>query len=79
MLQANLKFISLDKELQIVVTSSVPKEGKSTVSAIYPRMAQLGHRSLFVDADLHCPSQHHIWNLTNATGLLSLLIRLNLI
>jgi capsular exopolysaccharide synthesis family protein len=76
MLQANLKFISLDKELQIVVvTSSVPKEGKSTVSAnLSASMAQLGHRVLLVDADMHRPSQHHIWNLTNATGLSNIIV-----
>jgi len=43
-------------------------------------MAQLGHRVFAVDADLHCPSQHHIWNLTNATGLSNIIVDgLNLI
>lgn len=71
MLQANLKFISLDEKVKsIVITSSVPKEGKSTIAAnLAATMAQLGRRTLLVDADLHHPSQHHIWDLTNLDGL----------
>lgn len=76
MLQANLKFLSSDKALQvIVVTSSVPKEGKSTVSAnLAASMAQLGHQVLLVDADMRRPSQHHIWELTNAEGLSDVIV-----
>ena len=76
MLQANLKFLSSDKPLQvIVVTSSVPKEGKSTVSAnLAAAMAQLGRRVLLVDADMHHPIQHHIWGLTNAAGLSDVIV-----
>jgi capsular exopolysaccharide synthesis family protein len=76
MLQANLKFLSSDKPLQaIVVTSSVPKEGKSTVSAnLAAAMAQLGHRVLLIDADMRHPLQHHIWNLNNTAGLSDLIV-----
>lgn len=76
MLQANLKFLSSDKPPKvIVVTSSVPKEGKSTVSAnLAASMAQLGRRVLLVDGDLHYPLQHHIWELTNAAGLSDVLV-----
>jgi len=76
MLQANLKFLSSDNPPKvIVVTSSVPKEGKSTVSAnLAAAMAQLGRRVLLVDADLRHPSQHHIWELTNAGGLSDVLV-----
>jgi capsular exopolysaccharide synthesis family protein len=76
MLQANLKFLSSDKPLQlIVVTSSVPKEGKSQVSAnLATAIAQLGRRVLLVDADLRHPLQHHIWELTNAGGLSDVLV-----
>lgn len=71
MLQANLKFINSDRPLSvIVVTSSVPVEGKSTISAnLAAAMAQLGRRVLLVDADMHNSIQHHIWNLTNVAGL----------
>ncbi|MBA3921191.1 MAG: polysaccharide biosynthesis tyrosine autokinase, partial [Nostocaceae cyanobacterium] len=71
MLRANLKFISADKELKvIVVTSSVAKEGKSTVCAnLAVSMAQMEHKVLLVDADLHFPVQHQIWELHNDIGL----------
>ena len=76
MLQANLEFLSPDKELKvIVVTSSVSKEGKSTVSAnLASAMAQLGRRVLLIDADLRHPMQHHIWNLANAVGLSDVIV-----
>lgn len=77
MLQANLKFLSSDKQLKvIVVTSSVPKEGKSTVSAnLAAVMAQLGRKVLLVDADMHRPLQHRIWDVSNQLGLSNLLVR----
>jgi capsular exopolysaccharide synthesis family protein len=76
MLQANLRFLSSDKEIKaIVVTSSVPQEGKSEVSAnLAVAMAQVGHRVLLVDADMRRPSQHHIWKLTNSAGLSNILV-----
>ncbi len=76
MLQANLKFLSSDKELKaIVVTSSVPREGKSEVSAnLAAAMVQVGRRVLLVDADMRHPSQHHIWELTNSLGLSNILV-----
>lgn len=76
MLQANLKFLSSDKELKVVVvTSSVPQEGKSTVSAnLAVAMVQLGRKVLLVDADMHRPLQHQIWDLTNQLGLSNCLV-----
>ncbi len=71
MLQANLKFLSSDKPLKaIAITSSVPREGKSEVSAnLAATMAQSGRRTLLVDADMRNPSQHHVWGLLNTVGL----------
>lgn len=76
MLQANLRFLSSDQKLKtIVVTSSMPKEGKSEVSAnLATAISQLGRRVLLIDADMRCPVQHHIWNLTNAVGLSNVLV-----
>jgi capsular exopolysaccharide synthesis family protein len=76
MLLANLKFVSLDKPVRtIVVTSSVPQEGKSEVSAnLAATVAQTGRRVLLVDADLRSPSQHHLWGLMNSTGLSNILV-----
>ncbi|MES1023219.1 polysaccharide biosynthesis tyrosine autokinase [Gloeocapsa sp. BRSZ] len=76
MLQANLMFLSSDKQIKVVVvTSSVPQEGKSTVSAnLAASMAQLGRRVLLVDADMLRPTQHQIWELPNQSGLSNLLV-----
>jgi capsular exopolysaccharide synthesis family protein len=71
MLQSNLKFLTSDKQLKtIVVTSSVTQEGKSTVAAnLAAAMAQVGNRVLLLDADLHHPMQHRIWDTYNERGL----------
>ncbi|NDJ16061.1 GumC family protein [Myxacorys almedinensis] len=76
MLQANLKFISLDKKVKtIVVSSAVPREGKSEVAAnLAAIMAQSGRRVLLVDADMRNPSQHHLWGLVNTIGLSNVVV-----
>lgn len=76
MLQANLKFLNSDKELKaIVVTSSVPKEGKSTVSAnLALAMAQMGRKVLLIDADMRRPLQQKIWDLSNHLGLSNIIV-----
>lgn len=77
MLQANLKFLSANQKIKVVVvTSSVPKEGKSTVSAnLAVAMAELGRKVLLVDADMHRPLQHRIWNLpSQQLGLSNLIL-----
>ncbi|MDZ8184577.1 MAG: polysaccharide biosynthesis tyrosine autokinase [Nostoc sp. ChiSLP02] len=75
-LRANLKFTYGEKELKIiVVTSSVPREGKSTVAAnLAIVMAQMEHRVLLIDGDLHHPVQHEIWELTNNQGITNLIL-----
>ncbi|MEH1770964.1 MAG: polysaccharide biosynthesis tyrosine autokinase [Nostoc sp.] len=76
MLRTNLKLKRGDKELKvIVVTSSVPREGKSTVAAnLAIVMAQMEHKVLLVDGDFHHPVQHQIWELTNNQGLSNLIL-----
>jgi polysaccharide biosynthesis transport protein len=75
MLQANLKFISHKKVRTIVVTSSVTGEGKSEVCAnLSGALAQAGRRVLLVDADMHSPSQHHLWGLINSVGLSNIIV-----
>lgn len=75
-LQANLKFLNSDKKLKtIVVSSSVHKEGKSEVAAnLAITMAQLGYKTLLVDADMRHPTQHHIWEMTNTIGLSNVIV-----
>ncbi len=76
MIQANLKFLSSDKALKVIVVSSaVPNEGKSTVAAnLAAVMAQLGRRVLLVDADMRHPSQHTTWDLINDVGLSNVIV-----
>ena len=71
MLRANLTFVSSDKKLKtIVVSSCVPQEGKSTVSAnLALVLAQMECKVLLVDGDLRRPIQHHVWELPNSKGL----------
>jgi polysaccharide biosynthesis transport protein len=76
MLQANLKFLSSNKDLKtLLVTSSVAQEGKSEISAnLAVAMAQVGYRVLLVDADMRHPIQHHIWEITNSAGLSDVIV-----
>ena len=76
MLQANLKFLSSDHPLKtIVITSSVPQEGKSVVTAnLAMVMAQSGHNVLIVDADMRSPRQHKIWDVLNEAGLSNVIV-----
>ncbi len=71
MLQSNIKFLNSDKKLKsIVVTSSGAQEGKSTIAAnLAAAMAQVGNKVLLVDANLHNPIQHRIWDIYNDNGL----------
>jgi capsular exopolysaccharide synthesis family protein len=71
MIQANLKFLTSQKPPKVLlVTSSVPEEGKSTVSAnLSAAIAQLGRRVLLIDGDLRRASQHNLWQVSNTSGL----------
>ena len=75
MLQTNLKFFNSEQSIKVIVISSaVPKEGKSTIAAnLAVCISQLGRKVLLVDADLRNPSQHKIWEIPNEVGLSNVL------
>ncbi|MBE9167459.1 polysaccharide biosynthesis tyrosine autokinase [Pleurocapsales cyanobacterium LEGE 06147] len=77
MIQSNLKFLNSDQPVQVILmTSSVPEEGKSTVSAnVAAAIAQLGRRVLLIDGDLRNPSQHRLWNISDRVGLKDILTK----
>ena len=76
MIQANLKFLTSDKPPKVIlVTSSVPEEGKSTVTAnLAAAISQLGRNVLLVDGDLRRSSQHSLWGVTNRQGLKDIIV-----
>lgn len=76
MLRSNLKFLNSDTPPKVlVVTSSLPQEGKSTVASnLAAAIAQTGQRVLLIDADMHHPMQHWIWDVANRHGLSHLLV-----
>jgi capsular exopolysaccharide synthesis family protein len=58
----------------LAVASAAPGAGKSTVAAnLAATLARDGHNVVLVDADLHRPSQHRLFELKNDKGLLTVL------
>ncbi|MGH4119871.1 CpsD/CapB family tyrosine-protein kinase [Clostridium sp.] len=76
-LRTNIQFSSLDKEIRsIVVTSSGPGEGKSTVMAnLALTMAESGKKVILLDCDLRKPTIHKKIGITNTTGLTNILVQ----
>lgn len=75
-LRTNLAFLSVDEGFKsIVVTSSLPSEGKSTTAAALAHsFAEAGLRALLIDADLRRPAVGKMLGLVDAVGLVDLLI-----
>lgn len=70
-LRTSLQYSSVDRELQtIVITSSVPGEGKSMISSnLAFSMSEMNKKVLLMDADLRKPTIHKKLNLSNQIGL----------
>ncbi|WP_280770603.1 CpsD/CapB family tyrosine-protein kinase [Salipaludibacillus daqingensis] len=70
-LRTNIQFASVDKQIKtMMVTSSSPGEGKSTVIAnLGVVLAQQHNKVLIVDTDLRKPTVHFTFQLPNLTGL----------
>lgn len=74
-LRTNVEFASVDIPIRsLLVTSSVPGEGKTTVAAnLAVAFAQAGRRTVLVDADLRHPEIHALFKCANDIGLTTLL------
>lgn len=74
-LRTNLRYADVDRPPRsIVITSSAPSEGKSTVAAHLARvMARAGQRTLLIDADLRRPVEAQQFGVDGSIGLSQLL------
>ncbi|MBS4761718.1 CpsD/CapB family tyrosine-protein kinase [Carnobacteriaceae bacterium zg-ZUI252] len=73
-IRTNLSFLNLEGQLKtLTVTSSIPGEGKSTVSInLAYVLAATGKRVVIVDADMRKPIVHKSFNIQNTKGLSTL-------
>ena len=74
--RTNLQFSAIDEKLKtILVTSSVPGEGKSFISSnLAITFAQNNSKVLLIDCDMRKGRLHKIFNVDNEKGLSNLLI-----
>ena len=75
-LRSNVQFTSVDHPHHtLLVTSSVPQEGKSyTASNLAVAMALDGRRVILIDADLHRPRVHEAFEVALQPGLTNVLV-----
>lgn len=74
-LNTNIKLLGSDSPINsIVISSSIPSEGKSTISShLAQAAAAMGQRVLLIDADLRRPQVHRWTGLENKVGLSNIL------
>ena len=75
-LRTNILFTTPERPKKVLmVTSSGPKEGKSTtVANLALTFAQMGNRTLLIDADLRKPILHDLFGLDRSIGLTNVLV-----
>jgi capsular exopolysaccharide synthesis family protein len=73
--RTSLFFSSRASELKVIqITSPVPGDGKSTMSAnLAVTMAQSGRRVVLIDADLRRPRQHKLFGVESQIGVAQVL------
>jgi len=72
----NLRYLNLDRPMKhILVTSSMPGEGKTTTAVnLSITLAQMGHTTLLIDADLRKPMINKIFGYPRSPGLTDILV-----
>lgn len=75
-IRTNLQFKAIDDNIKtIMITSSIPGEGKSFIAAnLACAFADTDSNVLLIDCDLRKGRQHQIFNVSNSKGLSNLLI-----
>lgn len=75
-IRTNLQFISPDDKSQVIlVTSSIPGEGKSFISSnLAVAFSQIGKNVLIIDSDLRLGRIHKIFEVSNEKGFSNMLV-----
>lgn len=75
-IRTSLKYSSVDKTIKtIVITSSIPGEGKSTIAGnLALCLSESGNKILIIDCDLRRPSLHKKFRISNLKGITDCLI-----
>ncbi|MEC0090752.1 CpsD/CapB family tyrosine-protein kinase [Paenibacillus macquariensis] len=75
-IRSNIRYTRVGGEIRsLLVTSSLPQEGKSTVAMnLAIAMAETGRTVLLMDGDLRTPTVHKAFDLPNGVGLSSILV-----
>ena len=74
-IRTNLQFTSAEESKVLLVTSSIPGEGKSFISSnLAAAFAQTGEPTLLIDSDLRLGRVHKIFGVSNKIGLSNLLV-----
>lgn len=70
-LRTNIQYADINRRFRnILITSPEPGDGKSTVIAnLGMALAQAGKRVIIIDADLHRPTQHQVFQVPNTVGV----------
>lgn len=75
-LRTNLSFVSPDNPIQsMLVTSAGPSEGKSlSIANLALAYAQMGKKTILIDADLRRPVMHYVFGVKREPGLSDLFV-----